>query len=307
MTPIKELKPHLGNTIQVRVMNILTWVGIEYVEELEGKDDHELRWLGTAVWNKKGIRTALGPKSLQSLKKAIAIVLNEKEENVSPNGSVRISFPFIKDRDYKADVLVTGVEMNSVPGNPNRLTVKLEFSGPTEELYLFAENYARNQIEFEKQLKREYEAKNKFMRQMAMATAPTKAEAHRAPKAEPMKVPDFGIDLDRIEEERRATREQSRKEIALLRSHGGRSDVLPPDFQDQLEGNTQGGAPTPGQAGGDPRGGEPQVRGDSEEVGGGTVTRLPTREVRPALREDLEEDGEGEQVGAHREGEGGDE
>jgi len=92
---------------------------------------------------------------------------------MSPGGSVRISFPFLKDEDVAADVFVTGIHIDSVPGNPKRMTVRLEFSGPTEEIYQFAKRYAQSQIAFEEELRKEREAKGKFMKAMLDAKPPT--------------------------------------------------------------------------------------------------------------------------------------
>lgn len=65
MIPIEELKPHLDNTVCVRVMNALIWAGIKYVEELN--DQNKMQ----AFLKSKNI----GRQSIRSLEGAMATVM----------------------------------------------------------------------------------------------------------------------------------------------------------------------------------------------------------------------------------------
>lgn len=84
MTPIEELRPHLGNTVEVRVLNVLTWSGIEYVEEIVGWRDDEITNLVRIAQKNSHINCSLGWKSRSSLKKAIAKVMEGKERGDVP-------------------------------------------------------------------------------------------------------------------------------------------------------------------------------------------------------------------------------
>lgn len=83
MTPIEELRRHLGRTVKVRVLNTLTWAGIQYVEEIVGWSDREIMNLSSIAREKGHVYCNMGWKSRTSLAKAIDKVMAGKVKGMT--------------------------------------------------------------------------------------------------------------------------------------------------------------------------------------------------------------------------------